>query len=146
MSSKQNRLRLSIILGWVGLLQLRVVLFIIALMRGAIENDFKSFAEDPGYLGMNIMIVIFTIYVFIPIFVQLWARPFFKWFLFGVSVFFLLFFVAHELTHLHNDAVYMSLEKLLDLSHIVILFWVVACTLQWARIPRNQAGQCEMEA
>lgn len=138
MPSKYERLRLSIIFGWIGLLQLRIVLFVIALTRSAIENDFSSFATDPGYLGMNIMIVLFTIYVFIPILVQVWDKSAFKWFIFGLSVFFLLFFMAHELSHLHADAVYMSLEKLLDLSHIAILLWVTARTFQWSRMPRAQ--------
>lgn len=133
--------RKSIIIGWISLLQLVVVMFIVSLLRSAIANDFRPFTKDPGYTGMNIMIVVFTIYAAIPIFVNLFDGRVFRWFIVGISIFFLLFFIAHQLTHMLVDKMPLSMYHVLDFAHHFIILWVIVCAIRWARFDAPQTNQ-----
>ena len=94
MLSKQENLRQSIIVGWINLLQLVVVMFVVSLIKLAIANDFTPFGKDPGYMGLNIMIVVFTIYAVIPILLRIFDGNVFRWLMVGISIFFLLFWTT----------------------------------------------------
>lgn len=139
MLSKQESLRQTIIVGWITLLQLVVVMFVVSLISSAIANDFSAFGKDPGYLGLNIMIVVFAIYAAIPILVRAFNGNPFRWFMVGISIFFFLFFIAHQLTHMIVDKMPLSLYSILDFSHHFIILWIIVCTIRWARIPSTDA-------
>jgi hypothetical protein len=133
MLPKQENLRQSIIIGWIALIQLVVVMFIVAIYRGAIANDFTGFVKDPGSLGIDIMIVVFTIYALVPVLVRAIDWRVFRWFMVGISVFFLLFFIAHQLTHMIVDNTQLNLYHVLDFAHHFLMLWIIACTIRWAR-------------
>lgn len=133
MSSVSENYRQSVVIGWVNLLQLVVVMFVISLLKSAIENDFTPFGRDPGIMGMNIMIVVFTIYAVIPILVKMFDAQAFRWFIVGISIFFLLFFIAHQLTHMIVDKMPLNLYHLLDFAHHFIILWVIVSAIRWAR-------------
>lgn len=135
MLSKHEYLRQTIMIGWIALLQLVVAMFIVAIYRGAIANDFTGFTRDPGTLGIDVMIIVFTIYAFIPVLVRVtdW-RPF-RWFMVGASVFFLLFFIAHQLTHMFVDNTPLNLYHVLDFAHHLLMVWMIASAIRWARLP-----------
>lgn len=139
MLSKQETMRQSVIVGWINLLQLVVVMFVISLIKSAIENDFTPFGRDPGIQGMNIMIVVFTIYALIPVLVRMFSATPFRWFIVGISIFFLLFFIAHQITHLAVDKMPLTLYSLLDFAHHLMMLWVIVCAIRWARIPATEA-------
>lgn len=134
MQSTEENLRRSIIVGWINLLQLIVVMFLVSLVRSAIANDFTSFGKDPGNLGLDIMIVIFSIYAVMPVLVKMFDARAFRWLLVGVSIFFLLLFIAHQITHMVVDKMPLNIYHLLDFSHHLIMVWVIFCTIQWARL------------
>jgi hypothetical protein len=139
--SKPEYLRQSLIIGWVSLLQLRVVLFVIALSRSAVANDFTSFAKDPGMQGTNIMIVLFALHALVPVLVRAFDGQVFRWIVAVISGFFLLFFSAHEISHLlAKDEMYWNLEKILDLSHLALMLWVAVCAIRWARLQEKSAA------
>lgn len=135
MLSKQESLRQTVIVGWINLLQLVVVMFVVSLITSAIANDFTRFGKDPGYAGLNIMIVVFAIYAAVPILVRAYDGHAFRWFMVGISIFFLLFFIAHQLTHMMVDKTPLTLYSILDFSHHFIMLWVIVCTIRWARMP-----------
>ena len=133
MLDQQEKYRQSIIVGWIMLLQIVLVMFIISLLRGAIKNDFSGFAKDPGELGTNIMIIVFAIYAIIPVMVRICSAIFIRWFTFGISIFFLLFFIAHQLTHMIVDNMPLNIYHVLDFTHHAIILWVIVCSYKWAK-------------
>lgn len=133
MLSKQEQYRQSVIVGWIMLLQIVLVMFIISILRGAIKNDFSGFAKDPGELGTNIMIIVFAIYAVIPVLVRAIGAVFMRWFTFGISIFFMLFFIAHQLTHMIVDNMPLNIYHVLDFVHHAIILWVIICSYKWAK-------------
>lgn len=134
MLSKPEYLRQSIAIGWIVLLQLVIVMFIVSILRGAIANDFTGFAKDPGQLGTNIMIVVFTIYALVPALVRTFEWRAFRWFVVAISIFFFLFFIAHQLTHMYVDNTQLNLYHTLDFAHHAVMLWIIVCSIQWARL------------
>jgi hypothetical protein len=131
----KKNLRHFIILGWVILLQLSVIMFVVSLTRSAINANFATFADDPGHRGMNIMAVVFSLQAVVPLLVWRFDARAFRWFVAGFTAFFLLFYAAHEVSHLIQDAVYMEFDKVLAFAQLAVLVWVTACAVRWARAP-----------
>lgn len=138
MSSKQEYLRQTLIVGWIALINLVVVMFIVSIYRGAIANDFSGFTKDPGTLGMDIMIVVFTIYALIPVLVRWTDWVPVRWFMVLASCFFFLFFIAHQLTHMIIDGTRLSLYHVLDFAHHFLMLWMIVCSIRWLRARGEQ--------
>ncbi|MES2674926.1 MAG: hypothetical protein V4660_11855 [Pseudomonadota bacterium] len=137
MLSKQEQYRQSVIVGWIMLLQVVLVMFIISILRGAVKNDFSGFAKDPGIGGTNIMIIVFAIYAILPVLLRAMDYIFLRWFTFAISIFFLLFFIAHQLTHMIVDNMPLNLYHVLDFTHHGIILWVIVCSFKWAKCKDN---------
>lgn len=129
-----------IAISWIVLLQIVLVMFIISILRGAVANDFSGFAKDPGEMGTNIMIVVFTIYALLPVLVFLLTHVIFRWFYFALAIFFLLFFIAHQVTHMIVDNMPLNLYHLLDFAHHGVMILVIILSLKWAR-NKNLSGE-----
>jgi len=133
MESKQLFYRNALIIGWIQLLQIVVVMFIVSILRAAVDNDFTGFVKDPGTLGTNVMIVVFTIYAALPFILKLFGHTFMRWLNFGLLIFFFLFFVAHQLTHMIVDQMPLNLYHLLDFAHHIIILIMAYIGFLWAR-------------
>lgn len=138
MLSKQEYLRQTLIVGWIALLNLVVVMFIVSIYRGAIADDFSGFGKDPGTLGMDIMIVVFAIYALIPVLVRCTDRVPLRWFMVLTSCFFFLFFIAHQLTHMIVDGTRLNLYHVLDFAHHFLMLWMIVCSIRWLRARDEQ--------
>jgi hypothetical protein len=131
--SKQDYYRRSVFIGWIVLLQAVVVMYVVTFLRAMIDNDFTDFIRHPGHGGANLMIVVMTIYLFIPVLVKIADWVIFRWVIFGVSIFFFLFFVAHQLTHMIMDGIPLNMAHLVDFAHHIIALWVIYSAFKWAR-------------
>lgn len=141
MKNAQDKYRDAIQLGWVNALQLVVIMFLVSVTRAAIANDFKGFGKDPGNTGLDIMIVIFAIYALLPVLVRMFDGRIFRWFMVGAGVFFLLMFIAHQLTHMYVDKMPLNIYHVLDFAHHGLMIWVTYCSVQWARLASAPAPQ-----
>lgn len=133
MENRSRFYQITIAISWITLLQLVVVMFIVSILRGAVANDFSGFAKDPGEMGTNIMIVVFTIYALLPIFIFVFTHVIFRWIYFALAIFFLLFFVAHQITHMIVDNMPLNMYHLLDFAHHGVMIFVIVLSLLWAR-------------
>ena len=137
---RQDALRQSITVGWICALQLVVIMFVVALLRAAIGNDFTGFSKDPGDLGMRVMLVVFTIYAVIPIALRMIGGVVFRWAMVGVAVFFLLMFVAHQLSHMYMDGRPLNFFHTLDFAHHGMMLWLIVLTVRWARLAQRDVA------
>ncbi|MEJ2418821.1 MAG: hypothetical protein P8Y45_18195 [Exilibacterium sp.] len=135
MRTVEERYRLLITIGWICLLQIVILMFLVYLMRSAVDNDFLSWSKDPGEFGLDMMYIVFTIYIFIPILTQIFSAKIFRWFLVLIGILFFLFFVAHQLSHMIIDNTSLSLVHLLDFAHHFLSLWVIVISIRWARLP-----------
>lgn len=133
MQAKKDYLRQTQIVGWIALLQVVIVMFVIGLCRAAVEGDFSKFARDPGQFGLDIMIVVFTLYAAIPVLLQAFEFRAFRWFMVAVSIFFFLFFVAHQIGHMVMDKTALNINHVLDFAHHILMLWMIVCAIRWAR-------------
>lgn len=133
MNSKELFYRNTISICWVILIQIVTIMFVVALLYGAIADDFTEFATHPGDIGVNITIITVVIYAALSLLVRFVRHVVFRWFVFACSIFFFLLFLAHQLSHLIVDGRPFDLYNALDFAHhLVALLSAVLCFL-WAR-------------
>lgn len=135
--NKEKFYRQSLIICWIALVQLVMVMFIMALLSGAVNNEFTRFSKDPGEAGIKIMIIVFTIYIILPLLIKLIDHKIFRWTIFGLCIFFFLFFLAHQLTHMIVDKMPLGLHHTLDFAHHIIMILAAVLTFLWARAGKN---------
>jgi len=135
MKSKEENLRALVAQGWTSLALVALTMFVVALMKSAVNNDFQGWATHPGIIAVHIMIVVYAIYVFMPIFIRTFHWRVFRWVVVGITVFFMLFFVAHQLSHLVTDGEPLNIFHILDFVHHFVCLWTIIYAVQWARCP-----------
>jgi hypothetical protein len=141
LQAQQDELRNSIVIGWISALMLITIMFVVSLVKGAITNDFSRFAKDPGSFGLNVMIVIFAIHAVIPIALRVFNSTAFRWTMVGIAIFFLLMFLAHELTHMFIEKLPISIYRTLDWTHHGVMLWIVVMNIKWARAAGQAAAR-----
>ena len=112
-------------------------MFLVAILYGAIANDFSEFLVHPGEIGVNITIINIVIYATLALLVRFFSHVFFRWFVFGLSIFFFLFFIAHQLSHLIVEGKSLSLFSTLDFAHHSIALLLAVLSFLWARAGKN---------
>lgn len=137
MTNKELFYRNTISICWIVLLQLVMVMFLIGLLYGAMANDFSEFATHPGEFGINSTIITVSFYATLALLVRFFNHVVFKWFVFGMAVFFFLFFVAHQLSHIIVDNKTLALFNLLDFLHHGVAMLCAVLSFLWARIKNN---------
>ncbi|PCK04415.1 MAG: hypothetical protein COA42_19225 [Alteromonadaceae bacterium] len=133
MNSKEDFYRNILIIGWIQLLQIVVVMFIVSILIAGVDNDFSGFAKDPGMLGVDVMVVVFAIYAILPLVLKGFGSVYIRWANFGLTIFFFLFFLVHQLSHLFVDNIPLSWYHLLDFVHHIVILAMVWVSFLWAR-------------
>jgi uncharacterized membrane protein len=72
-----------------------------------------------------------------PLLVKMIDALIFRWFIFGLSIFFFLFFIAHQLNHAITDGIPLKLDHMFDFLHHVVMLFVIFLTFFWARVNKN---------
>lgn len=133
MSEKERYYQISIMFGWLVLLHVVVIMFLISLLLGAVENDFSEFNTHPGEEGVNIMIVVFMSYAVMPLLVRLLTNIICRWIFFAFSILAFLLFLSHHLTHVFVDRDPMTIFNILDFTHHAVSIFLMVLTFFWAR-------------
>lgn len=133
MNSENKQLRELVAIGWIMMLMVIVLMFIIDLSKSAIYTDFSKWASDPGYGGLKALIVVLTIYLFMPMLIRTVNARWFRWTVVVLTIFFTLFFIAHQISHMLAGDKPMSIFHVLDFSHHVLGIWTASLAVIWAR-------------
>nr|VFK17271.1 MAG: hypothetical protein BECKLFY1418C_GA0070996_10306 [Candidatus Kentron sp. LFY] len=125
--------RSSLVQGWTGMLLLELAMLIIGFAGYAITGDFSPLAIDPGRQGLWMLSTMFCINVLVQMFVRIVDTGPFRWFIFGLTLVYTLFFIAHQLDHLLRGE-RLDVNMLFDMTHHVVGIVTIWCAYRWARV------------
>lgn len=119
--------------GWTCMLAAYALLFLMALVRDAVANDFSRWASDPGPIGVRASSILLTLYVVMPMLVRHVDARWFRWLATGLAGFCGLAILAHQLGHALTDSRPFDVLQVFDFTHHALALWVVVLTARWAR-------------
>jgi hypothetical protein len=119
--------------GWILMFIIFLAMFVVDLTHSAILQDFTKWQKDPGSAGLSILIIIMAIYALMPMLIKSIQAKWFRRTVIGVTVFFTLFFVAHQITHLLAGDKPFGVMHVLDFSHHVLGVWVIVVATLWLK-------------
>ena len=120
--------------GWIAMFLCFACMFLMALVRDAVGNDFSRWAADPGNLGLRVVSVLMTIYIFMPMLVRNVRGHWFRWVAVGIAAFIGFFILAHQVAHALTQSRPFDIVHIFDFSHHLLTLWVVTLTVRWARV------------
>lgn len=133
MSAKQTDVRAIVAKGWTLMFIVFLGLFVVDLTKSAIFQSFAKWEKDPGYFGLQVLVVMMCIYAAMPMLVMTISGKWFRGLTAGVTGFFTLFFIAHELTHLASGDKPFSVMHALDICHHVLGIWTMVAAIIWTK-------------
>lgn len=136
-----DELRSRIAQGWTAMFFCVMCGFVVDLIKSAVYNDFGKWANDPGPVGLNMVSVVMVIYIVMPMLVRSIGATWFRWTLVGLTVFFGLFFVAHQVAHALTNSRPFDIVHAFDFAHHGLVVWMVLLTSRWARRPTAEAAE-----
>lgn len=128
-----DALRSRIAQGWTAMFFCVMCGFLNDLVLSAATNDFAKWESDPGTFGLRIISVVMTIYIFMPMLVRTLSAAWFRWLCLVATIFFGLFFVAHQVAHALTNTRPFNIIHIFDFAHHVLVIWVAILTTRWAR-------------
>ena len=145
MHLEEFSLRTSVSTAWLCWLLIVLTMGVVDLVQSAVIVDFTKFDKDPGQEGLNMLIIVMTIYALMPILVRTIDNVIFRWFVVAAAVFFTMFFIAHEVSHLIIGDMPWGIRHSLDLAHHAIGIWMTIIAGKWAHYPAKNAAQSQRE-
>ncbi len=136
-----DELRSRIAQGWTAMFFCVMCGFLVDLIKSAIYNDFGKWINDPGPVGMKMISIVMVIYIVMPMLVRSVGATWFRWTLVGLTVFFGLFFVAHQVAHALTNSRPFDIIHAFDFAHHGLVIWMVVLTARWARQASDEGIQ-----
>jgi hypothetical protein len=141
-SNYEENLPIQIAMGWVMLLLILSISLIVLVVQGTIANDsFAVIRQDPGPMGLKLIVFLFAIYAVMPVFVYIANKAdvkFLRWVIAVMGIIFLLFFVLHHISHWqYGDRPDLN-SHALEMAHHIIGLWVIYLSVKWARSPDRE--------
>lgn len=133
MKEKFVNARTLVAQGWTMMFLIFLAMFVADLTKSAVFQDFSKWSEDPGYGGLMILLGIMSIYAFMPMLVLSISAKWFRGTVVGITVFFTLFFIAHQLTHLTAGDKPFGMIHILDFTHHILGIWVTIAAVLWVK-------------
>ncbi|MDB5815274.1 MAG: hypothetical protein JWN23_2391 [Rhodocyclales bacterium] len=131
-----DSLRSRIAQAWTAMFFCVTCGFLNDLILSAATNDFSKWEFDPGTFGLKMVSVVMTIYIFMPILIRNINAHWFRWFCLVATVFFGLFFVAHQVAHALTNTRPFNIIHIFDFAHHILVVWTIVLTARWARQAR----------
>lgn len=128
-----NALPARIAQGWLAMASSLGAMFLMALVRDAVGNDFSRWAADPGPMGLGVVSVLLALYVAMPMLVRHVDARWFRWLAVALAGFCGLFIVAHQLAHALTASRPFDVIHVFDFLHHALALWVVVLTTRWAQ-------------
>lgn len=99
-------------------------------MRGKYQQLSEALANDPGVLGLRVLVSMLCINALVQASVHIFSSPAFRIFVLIVSVVYAIFFVAHQLIHLFKGEKF-GLHSILDVTHHALGAVAIWAAWQW---------------
>jgi hypothetical protein len=135
--SNEHELRQRLAQGWTAMTFCAIAGFLMDLVKSAVYNDFTKWANDPGPIGLNIVSTVVAIYIFMPVLIRTVSATWFRWTLMGLTAFFGLFFLAHQIAHAMTNSRPFDIIHIFDFCHHLLAIWMVVLASRWARLAPN---------
>jgi len=146
MQAPYDELRSRIAQGWTAMFFMVICGFLSDLIKSAVTADFTKWDRDPGPIGLNIVSCVMAIYIFMPVLIRAVKAQWFRWLVVTLTVFFSLFFVAHQVAHALSGTRPFDIVHVFDFGHHILGIWVTVLAVRWAReeaplpLPVQQTG------
>lgn len=119
--------------GWLAMTASLAAMFLMALVRDAVGNDFSRWAGDPGPIGLRVVSVLLALYVAMPMLVRHVDARWFRWLAAGLAGFCGLFILAHQVAHALTASRPFDVIHAFDFLHHALALWVIVLTTRWAQ-------------
>jgi len=133
MQKTTSKYRAIVAQGWTMMFIIFIAMFVMGLVKSAINEDFSYYQTDPGYQGLAVLTVVMGIYALMPMLVKTFEGRWLGLLSAGLGVFFTMFFIAHQLAHLIEGDKPFSILHLLDIAHHILGVWVVTASVLWVK-------------
>jgi len=133
MQQRYDALQSRIAQGWTSMFFMVLCGFLTDLIKSAVGNDFDKWKTDPGYMGLSMVSVVMAIYIFMPMLIRTINAHWFRWLVVVLTVFFSLFFVAHQVAHALSGTRPFDMIHVFDFGHHILGIWVTVLASRWAR-------------
>lgn len=134
-----------VVQGWVGMLFLLLTMFITDLVELGMQGDYAATSvfllKDPGVAGLWFLAGLICLNVIAQMGIRAVSEKRCRWWVFGVTVGYGCFFLAHQVMHLAAGEG-LDIHFLLDTTHNVIAAWASWAAYQWASL-KNSAYPIE---
>lgn len=144
MHLREESLRSQIAIGWAtALIVLAIMLENMILESIFKDNNFKALRYDPGVNGMKMMLFVLGLYALMPMLVSLannLSTRIVRWLAVAVTALMFLFFAFHHLAHWYYGERPSPSSHVLDVSHHLLMLWVLVNSIRWARFNPNQSA------
>ncbi len=137
MSELEKKYQALVAQGWSGMLFLLLTMFITDLVELSLPGDFKALSMrlslDPGMVGLWVLAGIICLNVVGQMAIRAVYKRSCRWWVFGVTVAYVAFFLLHQIVHLLNGEGF-DIHFILDTTHHVVGFWAIWAAYRWARL------------
>jgi hypothetical protein len=127
--------------GWILMFLLFLGMLVMEFLTAVVSGDLTAFTSAEGQTGMKIMIFLMLLHALVPMLVVSFKAVWFRWFIAVLTMFFGLFMVMHEVSHLFivSNRTF-GVRDALDFAHHGLAIWVALVAVAWARQTKtNQA-------
>jgi hypothetical protein len=132
-----------VVQGWSGMLMLLLTMFITDLVEFSMRGEYRELSAlltvDPGALGLWILSGLICFNVIAQMAIRAVHRRGCRWRVFGVTVAYVAFFVAHQLVHLAKGDGF-DIHFILDITHHLVGLWACWAAWRWARLAQEEPG------
>lgn len=118
--------------GWSGMLFLLFLMMLTDIIEGGMKKDFTLLIQDPGIRGLWFIAFMTITNVCVQMAIYTFEDRNFRWFVFGLTLFYTLFFIGHQLNHILSGEG-IDIHFFLDITHHAIGFWATRYAYKWAK-------------
>jgi hypothetical protein len=133
-SKKTEHLQIRNIIAksWQGMLMLLFLMMFTDIIECGMKNDFTFLIKDPGTKGLWFIAIVTIVNVITQVSIHTFESKSFRWFVFGVSILYTLFFIGHQVVHLANGEG-ADFHFFLDITHHILGIWASIYAYKWAK-------------
>ncbi len=137
MNDEERKYQSIVVQGWIGMLFLLLTMFITDIVELGMQGDYANTSDfllrDPGVTGLWVLSFLICFNVLAQISIRSISKHKCRWWVFGITVGYTAFFLAHQVMHLLSGEGF-DIHFILDSTHDVIGAWASLAAYRWARV------------
>lgn len=141
MSQLEKKYQGIVVQGWVGMLFLLLTMFITDIIELAMRGDYTEtsnfLSKDPGAAGLWFLSFLICANVLAQMSIRAISANKCRWWVFGITIGYGLFFFLHQAVHLLNGEGF-DIHFVIDITHNILAIWASWAAYKWSKMYQNE--------